>query len=57
MKWILLIASVVLMAGCCCTTTDVIAYRQVTVTPVVEPIVYTYPQQPLDVTTTTIDFY
>ncbi len=56
MKWIILFGSVVLMAGCCCT--NVVAYRPVAVTPVVEPVaIYAYPVGPLDVTTTTIDFY
>lgn len=57
MKWILLIA-VTLIASGCCTTTEVVEYRQVTVAPVVQPVLLDvdYPEQ-LDVTTTTIDFY
>ena len=58
MKWIILIGTVVLMAGCCCTSTEIIQYRQVSVAPVVEPVyVYPYSQGPIDVTTTTIDYY
>ncbi|KTD65134.1 hypothetical protein Lsha_0503 [Legionella shakespearei DSM 23087] len=48
-------------AGCCCTTAEVVEYRQVTLTPVapvVQPVIYdVYAPGPLDVTTTTIDFY
>ncbi len=56
MKWIILFGAVVLMAGCCCTR--VVAYRQVAVAPVVEPVlIYPYSQGPIDVTTTTIDYY
>ncbi|MGL5741768.1 MAG: hypothetical protein ACRCXC_04070 [Legionella sp.] len=60
MKWIRLVVSIVFMAGCCCT--NVVAYRPVLVIPVVSQViehvrVYAYPQGPLDVTTTTIDFY
>ncbi|CAM4502539.1 MAG: hypothetical protein LEGION0403_FIIPPAGN_02565 [Legionella sp.] len=56
MKWIVLLGVVVFMSGCCCT--QVVAYRQVAVTPVVEPVmVFPYRQGPIDVTTTTIDYY
>ncbi len=59
MKWILLIAIALLTTGCCCVpSTAIVQYRQVTVAPVVEPVVLDvdYPG-PLDVTTTTIDYY
>lgn len=57
MKWIILIGTVVFMAGCCCTT-EVVAFRRVVVAPVVEPaMVFPYSQGPIDVTTTTIDYY
>jgi hypothetical protein len=56
MKWMILIGTVVFMAGCCCTT-QVVEYRR-TIYPVVEPVlVYPYSQGPIDVTTTTIDYY
>ncbi|WP_018578516.1 hypothetical protein [Legionella shakespearei] len=61
MKWILLIGITLMAAGCCCTTAEVVEYRQVTLTPVapvVQPVIYdVYAPGPLDVTTTTIDFY
>ena len=57
MKWIVLLSAVVLMAGCCCTG-SVVTYRSVAVAPVIEPVlVYPYSQGPIDVTTTTIDYY
>jgi len=59
MKWIMLIGIIGLMAGCCCTnTTEVVQYRQVAVAPVVEPVIIDqYNPGPIDVTTTTVDFY
>lgn len=58
MKWILLIGVTLLGAGCCCTTAEVVEYRRVTVAPVVQPVlVDVFEPGPLDVTTTTIDFY
>jgi hypothetical protein len=68
MKWIMLAGIIGLTTGCCCTsTTQVIAYRQVSVVPVkrvaivpvrpvIEPVTVEY-VEPVDVTTTTIDFY
>lgn len=58
MKWTIMIAIAVLTTGCCCNSTQVVQYRQVTVAPVVEPVILDvdYPG-PLDVTTTTIDYY
>ena len=58
MKWIILIGVTLIAAGCCCSSTEIVQYRQVTVAPVVEPVVLDidYPG-PLDVTTTTIDYY
>lgn len=56
MKWIILFLTLIFVSGCCCTR--VVAFRQVTVAPVVEPVmVYPYSQGPIDVTTTTIDYY
>ena len=56
MKWIVLIGALVLMTGCCCTR--VVAFRPVAVVPVIEPVmVFPYSQGPIDVTTTTIDYY
>lgn len=57
MKWMMLIGITLLATGCVYTT-NVVEYRQVAVAPVVEPVLLDvdYPQ-PLDVTTTTIDFY
>lgn len=56
MKWIVLLAIAALTTGCCCN--QVVQYRQVTVAPVVEPVILDvdYPG-PIDVTTTTIDYY
>lgn len=63
MKWIILLCMAALTAGCC--TTQVVAYRQVSVarvvpvrvvSPVIEPVLVDY-VEPVDVTTTTIDFY
>lgn len=70
MKWIMLMCIGLLTAGCCCNNVGVVTFRQaafvpvvpvvpfrqVVVAPVVEPVVYSY-SEPLDVTTTTIDFY
>lgn len=56
---------VVIASGCCCRATNLVAVRQVSVVPVV-PVVSPVIQpvildagyvEPLDVTTTTIDFY
>ncbi len=68
MKWILLPAVVSCIVGCT-QTTEVIDYRTVAVTPsrsvpvltqyvtpMVQPVVVDY-VEPLDVTTTSIDFY
>lgn len=56
MKWILLIASALLLTGCGYTTTEVVEYREVVATPVVEPV-YFGPAGTIDVTTTSIDYY
>ncbi|KGP64244.1 hypothetical protein EP47_04115 [Legionella norrlandica] len=59
MKWIILIVIAVTTTGCC-TMKEVVEYQQVTVvSPVVEPVLLDVdgPPEPLDVTTTTIDFY
>lgn len=60
MKGIIILGIILLTTGCCCTN---VQYRQVTVapvvvSPVVEPVILSadYPG-PLDVTTTTIDYY
>ena len=58
MKWILLIGVTLLSTGCVYTSTEIVEYRQVTVAPVVETVMFDYDEPgPLDVTTTTIDFY
>ncbi len=59
MKWTLLIAVVLLTTSCCTyRTAEVVQYRQVVVAPVVETVMYDYYDPgPLDVTTTTVDFY
>lgn len=59
MKWIMLIVITLTTAGCCCTTAEVVEYQQVTVaSPVVEPVILDVDDpEPLDVTTTTIEFY
>jgi len=55
MKWIVLLGVTLLSMGC---MTEVVQYRQVTVAPVVEPVILNIDNpEPLDVTTTTIDFY
>ncbi|KTD74926.1 hypothetical protein [Legionella waltersii] len=57
MKWIMLIGITLLSCGCCCTG-PVVEYRQVAVAPVVEPVILDVDDpEPLDVTTTTIEFY
>jgi len=57
MKWIMLLGVSFILSSCCCTpTTRVVQYRQVAVTPVMETIIVN-DQEPIDVTTTTIDFY
>lgn len=58
MKWMILLGITLLTTACCTTTTEIVQYRQVAVAPVVQPVILDvdYPQ-PLDVTTTTIDFY
>ena len=56
MKWMMLVGAVLVMTGCCCTR--VVEYRRVAVAPVVEPVlIFPYSQGPIDVTTTTIDYY
>lgn len=63
MKWIMLIGVTLFAAGCCCTSAEYVEYRQVTVAPVVaapvvQPVILDVDNpEPLDVTTTTIDFY
>jgi hypothetical protein len=70
MKWMMLTGVILITTGCCCT--QAVEYRRVVVsqpcctravpevtrviTPVVEPVVVDY-VEPVDVTTTTIDFY
>ena len=58
MKWIIVLGITLITTACATTTTEVVEYRQVTVAPVIEPVVLDvdYPG-PLDVTTTTIDYY
>lgn len=56
MKWIMLIGVTFIISSCCCSTTEIVQYRQVTVAPVIEPVIID-DQEPIDVTTTTIDFY
>ena len=66
MKWTILASIIFLTTGCCCTN-QVVEYRQVRVarvvpvvtrivTPVIEPVRVDY-VEPIDVTTTSIDFY
>lgn len=55
MKWVMLTAVSFILSGC--YTTRVVEYREVAVTPVVVEPVSFGPQGPMDVTTTTIDFY
>jgi hypothetical protein len=65
MKSIILAGVALLTVGCCCTNTEVVQYRRVmpvtkvvtrVVSPVIQPVIVDY-VQPVDVTTTTIDFY
>ncbi len=58
MKGIIVLGIILLTTACTCRTTQIVQYRQVTVAPVVEPVILgiEYPG-PLDVTTTTIDYY
>lgn len=70
MKWIALAPIIVLLTACgCCTrpAVGVVEYRQVAYKPVVRPVVVATPvyydpvtiidEDPIDVTTTTIDYY
>lgn len=55
----MLIGITLLVSGCSCynpPTTAIVEYRQVTVVPVAETVVYD-PNVPIDVTSTVIDFY
>jgi len=56
MKGILMIGICLLLSSCCCTSTQIVQYRQVSVAPVMEAVIMN-DQEPIDVTTTTIDFY
>lgn len=62
MKWIMLLGIGFLVSGCTYYTQEVVSYRQVAVVPV-SPVVETVSygvygvQEPLNVTTTTVDFY
>lgn len=68
MKWIALIGITLIIAGCCCTGPEVVGYQQVGVAPVLAPVIAPAPviepvvlgvgyPGPIDVTTTTIDYY
>lgn len=64
MKWIALLPIVALLTACgCCTNRGITEFRSVTYTPTVvaAPIYYDpvtiIDQDPIDVTTTTIDYY
>ncbi|MFA6302106.1 MAG: hypothetical protein WC627_03115 [Legionella sp.] len=62
MKWIVLIGIGFFIGGCTSYTQEVVEYRQVLVTPVVPATgVVSYGvygiQEPLDVTTTTVEYY
>lgn len=71
MKWILLIGMTLLASACVTSTTEVVEYRQVSVAPLVEPVVVEgaypvgyagyegVPYNPgvVDITTTAVDFY
>lgn len=57
MKGIIVLGMVLILCSCCCVpVTRVVQYRQVAVTPVVETVIMN-DVEPIDVTTTTIDFY
>lgn len=56
MKWILLFGITLLCVGCGCNNVAVVEYRPIAVAPVVETVRYSY-REPIDVTTTVIDFY
>ncbi|BCA94292.1 hypothetical protein TUM19329_06530 [Legionella antarctica] len=58
MKGLIVLGIFLLTTGCACRTTEIVQFRQVTVAPVVEPVILgiEYPG-PMDVTTTTIDYY
>lgn len=63
MKWIALTPFVILLTACCCGKTGVVEYQRVTYTPTVvaAPVYYdpvtVVSEDPVDVTTTTIDYY
>ncbi|VEG91293.1 hypothetical protein [Legionella spiritensis] len=57
MKWIALIPVIFLLSACCCTrNTEVVEYRQVTVAPPYQSITI-LDEEPVDVTTTTVEYY
>ncbi len=70
MKWMLALTILGLLSSCCCTTPEYVTVqrvkiarvpvRQVTVTrlvtPVIQPVYVDY-VEPIDVTTTAIDYY
>lgn len=58
MKWIILLTLALLSTACVYSSDELVQYRQVTVTPVVEPaVVDTEYPGPLDVSGTTVSFY
>lgn len=57
MRWLLMFATVVLLSSCgTYSNTEVIEYRQVTVTPAYE-VVTVVSEEPVDVTQTTLEYY
>lgn len=57
MRWLFLSTTLVLLSSCgTYTNTEVIEYRQVTVTPAYE-VITVVSEEPVDVTQTTLEYY
>lgn len=56
MKWIALVPVALILSACCCTNREVIAYKQVLVAPPCETV-SVVDVEPVDVTTTTVQYY
>lgn len=58
MKWIVLAAVTLLSTACVNSTTEIVEYQQVNVVNVINPGIYDMDDpEPMDVTTTTVDYY
>ncbi len=60
MKWMTIVVTAVMLSACGFATTDVVEYQEVVVAPPISTVtVYDsyYQPVPIDVTTTTVDYY